>query len=157
MTLAEEASIGLRAELGRKSVRVITLEAGAAEQSSLDFDRRARIELKSQCRDLEVAIGSSVRSRRDLLPSAIRLMRPRPQPSPGRSNSTRRRATPGRERPSWPPGRKAWGGHTTIIRARRARRAEPSVQNSPAPSPNKASERAGSSGACGRRSASTKV
>jgi hypothetical protein len=67
MTLAEEASIGLRAELGRKSVRVITLEADAAEQSSLDFDRRARIaELESECRDLEVAIGSSQIAIRDL-------------------------------------------------------------------------------------------
>ena len=67
MTLAEEASIGLRAELGRKSVRVITLEADAAEQSSLDFDRRARIaELESECRDLEVAIGSSQIALRDL-------------------------------------------------------------------------------------------
>jgi hypothetical protein len=67
MTLAEEASVGLRAELGRKSVKVITLEADAAEQSRVDFDRRARIaELESECRDLEVAIGASQIALRDL-------------------------------------------------------------------------------------------
>jgi hypothetical protein len=60
MTLAEEAALALKAELGRKSVRVIVLEADTAEQSRVDFDRRARIEaLESQCRDLEVAMGAS--------------------------------------------------------------------------------------------------
>ncbi len=67
VTLAEEASTALRAELGRKSVRVIMLEADAAEQSSVDFDRRARIaELESECRNLEVAIGASQIAIRDL-------------------------------------------------------------------------------------------
>ena len=67
VTLAEEASTALRAELGRKSVRVIMLEADAAEQLSVDFDRRARIaELESECRNLEVAIGASQIAIRDL-------------------------------------------------------------------------------------------
>jgi chromosome segregation ATPase len=68
MTLAEEAAIALRAELGHRSVRIVTLEADAAEQSSLDFDRRARIEaLESQCRDLEVAMGASQIAIHDLV------------------------------------------------------------------------------------------
>jgi len=68
MTLAEEAAIALRAELGRKSVKVIALEADAAEQSKVDYDRRARIEaLESQCRDLEVAMGPSQIAIHDLV------------------------------------------------------------------------------------------
>jgi hypothetical protein len=68
MTLAEEAAIALKAELGRKSVKVIALEADAAEQSRVDFDRRARIEtLESQCRDLEVAMGASQIAIHDLV------------------------------------------------------------------------------------------
>jgi hypothetical protein len=68
MTLAEEAAIVARAELGHKSVRVVTLEADAAEQSSVDFDRRARIEaLEAQCRDLEVAMGASQIAIHDLV------------------------------------------------------------------------------------------
>ena len=68
VTLAEEAAIALRAEVGHKSVRVVMLEADAAEQSSVDFDRRARIEaLESQCRDLEVAMGASQIAIHDLV------------------------------------------------------------------------------------------
>jgi hypothetical protein len=68
MTLAEEAAIAVRAELGHKSVRVVTLEADAAEQSSVDFDRRARIEaLEIQCRDLEVAMSASQIAIHDLV------------------------------------------------------------------------------------------
>src|SRR5208283_2693999 len=68
MTLAEEAAIGLRAELGRLSVNLIALEADAREHRSADFDRRAQIEaLTSQCRDLEVALGASQSAIHDLL------------------------------------------------------------------------------------------
>ncbi|MBV8442788.1 MAG: hypothetical protein JO312_19875, partial [Hyphomicrobiales bacterium] len=68
MTLAEEAVIALKAELGRKSVKVISLEADAAEQSETDYDRRARIEaLEFQCRDLEVAVGASQIAIHDLV------------------------------------------------------------------------------------------
>ena len=60
MALAEEASIALRSELGRQTVKVITLEADAAEHKSFDFDRRKQIEeLSAERRDLEVALGAS--------------------------------------------------------------------------------------------------
>ena len=59
LTLAEEASIALRSELGRQSVKVITLEADATEHRSFDFDRRKQIEaLSAERRDLEVALGA---------------------------------------------------------------------------------------------------
>jgi len=67
LTLAEEASIALRSELGRQSVKVITLEADAAEQTSFDFDRRKQIEeLSAERRDLEVALGASQIALHDL-------------------------------------------------------------------------------------------
>ena len=67
MTLAEEAAIGLRAELGRLSVKLIALETDAKQHESADFDRRAQIEaLTSQCRDLEVGLGASQSGLHDL-------------------------------------------------------------------------------------------
>jgi hypothetical protein len=67
LVLAEEASIGLRSELGRQSVKIITLEADATEQSSLDFDRRRQIEaLRFESHDREVALGASESALRDL-------------------------------------------------------------------------------------------
>src|SRR5271165_1033608 len=67
MTLAEEAAIGLRAELGRLSVNLIALETDARKHESADFDRRAQIEaLTLQCRDLEVARGASQSALHDL-------------------------------------------------------------------------------------------
>ena len=67
LTLAEEASIALRSELGRQSVKVITLEADATEHKSVDFDRQKQIEeLSAERRDLEVALGASEIALHDL-------------------------------------------------------------------------------------------
>lgn len=68
LTLAEETSIGLRAEVGRHSVRIIALEADAAHHRTIDFDRRAEIdELRSECRSLEAALGASQSAIHDLM------------------------------------------------------------------------------------------
>src|SRR5271166_2322858 len=67
LTLAEEDSIGLRAEAGRQSVKIITLEADAAHHRAVDLERRAEIdELRSERRSLEATLGASQSAIHDL-------------------------------------------------------------------------------------------
>lgn len=67
LTLAEEDAIGLRAEAGRQSVRIITLEADAAHHRAVDVERRAEIdELRSERRSLEATLGASQSAIHDL-------------------------------------------------------------------------------------------
>jgi len=60
LALAEEASIGLRAEGGRQSAKIVALEADAEEHRRVISDQRAEIDKgASERRDLEAALAAS--------------------------------------------------------------------------------------------------
>ena len=60
LALAEDTSIGLRAAVGRQSVKIIALEADAEERKRVIFDQREEIDKGASARrDLEVALAAS--------------------------------------------------------------------------------------------------
>ena len=60
LTLAEDASIGLRAEVGRQSAKIIALEADAEQHRRVISDQRAETDKGAfERRDLEAALSAS--------------------------------------------------------------------------------------------------
>ncbi len=66
LALAKDVSMGLRAEVGRQSVKIIALEADATEHKRVIIGQRAEIDRgASERRDLEVALAASQRALHD--------------------------------------------------------------------------------------------
>jgi chromosome segregation ATPase len=67
VSVAEESSVALKAEVGRHAVKIIGLESDLAERDGVLLDQRAEIEKRvSESRDLEAALTASQIALHDL-------------------------------------------------------------------------------------------